>query len=396
MGQAFAGIPFTKKPSLRETAVLFLRLGTTAFGGPAAHIALMEDEVVTRRRWLTREQFLDYVGATNLIPGPNSTELAIHIGLTRHGVAGLIVAGVCFILPAAVIVTVVAWAYARFGMLPAAVAIFSGVTPPVVAVIAQALWKLGRSAVKSPTFAAITLFSIVALVAGTNELLVLMVAGLVGGLLTTRAIARAWLAVLAASFVRSTIAAAVVAGGIAATATVPFSQWTLFATFAKIGSVLFGSGYVLVAFLRADFVAHLGWITERQLLDAIAVGQVTPGPVFTTATFVGYLVGGVGGAIVATLGIFLPAFVFVGLSGPLVPRIRASRFASGVLDGVNVASLALMAVVTWHLGRRTITNPTMVLMAAGALVALVRYKMNATWVVVAGALIGLVTSLLSA
>ena len=394
MGQAFGGIPFTKKPSLRETAVLFLRLGTTAFGGPAAHIALMEDEVVTRRRWLTREQFLDYVGATNLIPGPNSTELAIHIGLTRHGVAGLIVAGICFILPAAVIVTVVAWAYARFGMLPAAVAIFSGVTPPVVAVIAQALWKLGRSAVKSLTLATITLLSIVALVAGTNELLVLIVAGLV--VLTTRAIARAWFAIAAASFVRSTIAAAVVAGGIAATATVPFSQWTLFATFAKIGSVLFGSGYVLVAFLRADFVAHLGWITERQLLDAIAVGQVTPGPVFTTATFVGYLVGGVGGAIVATLGIFLPAFVFVGLSGPLVPRIRASRFASGAPHGANVASLALMAVVTWHLGRRTITDPTMVLMAAGALVALVRYKMNATWVVVAGAFIGLVMGLLAA
>jgi chromate transporter len=383
----------SRPASLRETAALFLRLGTTAFGGPAAHIALMEEEVVSRRQWLSREQFLDYLGATNLIPGPNSTELAIHLGLARHGLAGLALAGICFILPAAIIVTVIAWAYTRFGELPTVVAVFNGVTPAVLAVIAQALWKLGRSAVKSVTLGVLGALSVVAIAFGVNELVVLGIGGLIAGLLSTRAQFRPTLVAGGILIARSTVARA--AAVVAATAgAVPFSFWTLFATFAKIGAVLFGSGYVLIAFLRADFVERLGWITERQLLDAVAVGQVTPGPLFTTATFVGYLVAGLPGAIVGTIGIFLPAFVFVGLSGPLVPRLRQSPFAGGVLDGVNVVSLALMAFVTWQLAARTLTTPTTAAIALVALVLLLRYRVNPTWLVVGGAVIGLALNFL--
>ena len=379
-------------PSIRETAAVFLRLGTTAFGGPAAHIALMEDEVVTRRGWLSREQFLDYLGATNLIPGPNSTELAIHIGLARHGLLGLAIAGGCFIAPAALIVTAIAWAYARYGTLPAVVAVFNGITPVVLAVIAQALWKLGQSAIKSLALAVVALLSVVALGAGAHELAVLLVAGCICGLMTATTRVRNALVLAAVSWARVAMNAGALDVGVAATASAPFSLWTLFTVFAKIGSVLFGSGYVLVAFLRADFVDRLGWITERQLLDAIAVGQVTPGPVFTTATFVGYLVGGLSGAIVATLGIFLPAFAFVAISGPLVPRIRESRVAGAVLDGVNVASLALVAVVTWDLGRRSFVGIVPALIGVAALVALVRYRINAVWLVAGGAIVGLIVN----
>jgi chromate transporter len=351
----------------------------------------MEDEIVTRRRWLSREQFLDFLGATNLIPGPNSTELAIHVGLVRHGAAGLVVAGLCFILPAAIMVTAIAWAYTRFGSLPPVVAVFNGVTPAVLAVIAQALWRLGRSVVKSFTLAIVAALSVAAVAAGVNELIVLAIAGLICGMLTLKGSAPKMLAAIGVAAPRATLSAAIAASVATATA-VPFSLWTLFATFAKIGSVLFGSGYVLVAFLRTDFVERLGWITERQLLDAVAVGQVTPGPVFTTATFVGYLVGGLPGAAVATAGIFLPAFFFVALSGPLVPRLRRSRFAGGVLDGVNVASLALMAVVTGQLGTRTLTSVPAIAIAITSLVLLLRYRVNPTWLVAGGALIGLIGS----
>ena len=349
----------------------------------------MEDEIVTRRGWLSRDEFLDYLGATNLIPGPNSTELAIHIGMARHGLAGLAIAGGCFIAPAALIVTAIAWAYARYGTLPAVVAVFNGITPVVLAVIAQALWKLGQSAIKSPALAVVAVLSIVALGAGAHELAVLLTAGCICGAIAATTRVRNALVLAALSCARATMNAGTLDVAAAVTANVPFSLWTLFTVFAKIGSVLFGSGYVLVAFLRADFVDRLGWISERQLLDAIAVGQVTPGPVFTTATFVGYLVGGLSGAIVATLGIFLPAFVFVAVSGPLVPRIRQSRVAAGVLDGVNVASLALMAVVTWELGKRSFVGPVPVLIGVVALVALVRYRVSSVWLVAGGAIVGL-------
>jgi chromate transporter len=363
-------------PELRELAGLFLKLGTIAFGGPAAHIAMMEDEVVRRRGWLTREAFLDYLGATNLIPGPNSTELAIHIGRERAGWPGLLVAGTCFILPAAVIVTGLAWAYLRFGRLPAAAGVLYGVKPVVIAVVLQALWGLGRTAVKSPVLAALGLAAMGAVGAGVHELLVLIAAGAV--MATIRA-GRAGRAAGAFAGLGVTLAPAAA----------PFSLGGLFGVFLKIGAVLFGSGYVLLAFLRADLVERLGWLSERQLLDAIAVGQITPGPVFTTATFVGYLLGGGPGALVATVGIFLPAFVFVALSGVLVPRLRRSAAAGAALDGVNVASLALMALVTLQLARTALVDAATVALAAASALLLLRWRVNSAWLVLAGALAGL-------
>jgi len=341
----------------------------------------MEEEVVRRRRWLTREQFLDYLGATNLIPGPNSTELAIHIGHARAGWPGLLVAGASFILPAAVVVTAIAWAYVKFGALPATAGVLYGVKPVVIAVIVQALWGLGRTALKTRGLVVLGAVATAAAATGVHELAILALAG------ATMAVARG-------IHENSRVAPAAVGmagaavGGAAAAAT-PFGLWPLFAVFLKIGAVLFGSGYVLLAFLRADLVERLGWLTEHQLLDAVAVGQITPGPVFTTATFIGYLLGRTPGAAVATIGIFLPAFVFVALSGPLVPRLRRSPTAGAVLDGVNVASLALMAVVTWELGRAALIDPLTVVMAALGVLLLVHLRVNSAWLVLGGAVIGL-------
>jgi chromate transporter len=375
--------------SLGEIARLFAKLGTIAFGGPAAHIAMMEDEVVRRRAWLTREQFLDYLGATNLIPGPNSTELAIHIGHARRGWPGLLVAGAAFILPAAVIVTAVAWGYVRYGSLPAAGGLLYGVKPVVMAVVAQALWGLGRSAVKSPVLAVVGAAAVAAAAAGAHELIVLAAAG---GLMATIRVASGVRRMLAVPFLAGAwsqgAALAGAAGAAIGTGATPVSLLSLFLVCAKAGAVLFGSGYVLLAFLRADFVERLGWLTEAQLLDAVAIGQVTPGPVFTTATFIGYLLGGPAGAVVATVGIFLPAFVFVALSGPLVPRLRRSPVAGAVLDGVNVASLALMAVVSWQLGAAALVDWVTVAMALISLAALLRYRVNSAWLIAAGAAIG--------
>ena len=373
--------------ALSEIARVFLTLGSTAFGGPAAHIALMEEEVVRRRGWLTRAEFLDYVGATHLIPGPNSTELAIHVGMARAGWPGLLVAGACFILPAALIVGWAGWAYVRYGALPDAAGVLYGVKPVVMAVVAQALWSLGQTAVRSPWLALLGVAAVAAAALGVHELLVLALAGMVmGGAAFTRRLPGAAGLGLAGglSAGTTTVAAAVAAG----TAQPAVALWTLFLVFAKAGAVLFGSGYVLLAFLRADLVERLGWLTEAQLVDAIAIGQVTPGPVFTTATFIGYLLGGAAGAVVATLGIFLPAFVFVAISGPLVPRLRRSEVAGGVLDGVNVASLALMAVVTWQLGRGSIVDPMTVALFLGSLVALLRFRVNSAWLIGAGAGLG--------
>jgi chromate transporter len=386
--------------SLRELALLFLKLGTISFGGPAAHNALMEDEVVRRRRWLTREQFLDYLGATNLIPGPNSTELAIHIGHARAGWPGFFVAGACFILPAALLVTVLAWAYVHFGTLPAAAGLLYGVKPVVIAVVLQALWGLGRTALKTRGLVLLGLLAVAAATLRVHELLVLALAGLLGAVGRTLGRRRAaprdgprpaagsalTMPGAAAGALQTKAGLALVTTTTAAAA--PFGLWPLFAVFLKIGAVLFGSGYVLLAFLRADLVERLGWITEHQLLDAVAVGQVTPGPVFTSATFLGYILGGGAGALVATLGIFLPAFIFVAISGPLVPRLRRSPVAGAVLDGVNVASLALMAVVTWQLGRAALIDPLTIALAAISALLLFRFRVNSAWLVLGGAAIG--------
>jgi chromate transporter len=345
----------------------------------------MEDEVVRRRAWLTRAEFLDYLGATNLIPGPNSTELAIHIGMARHGWPGLLLAGSCFILPSTLLVGLCAWAYVRYGTLPQVAGLFHGITPVVIAIIVLALWSLGRSAVKSAGLGVLGLLALGAIIAGAHELAVLFASGLVALVAAGAGRRRQGLSVVALSALSASASVAATAG---AGPAVSLSLWSVFTVFARIGSVLFGSGYVLIAFLRADVVERLGWITERQLLDAVAVGQVTPGPLFTTATFVGYLVAGVPGAVAATVGIFLPAFVFVALSGPLVPRLRRSPVAGKVLDAVNVASLAMMAAVTLQLGAATLRAPVPVALAGLSLVLLARYSINPTWLVALGAAVG--------
>jgi chromate transporter len=379
--------------SLSEIAWLFLKLGTIAFGGPAAHIAMMEDEVVRRRQWMTRAEFLDLLGATNLIPGPNSTEMAIHIGNRQAGWPGLIVAGSCFILPAMGIVTAFAWAYVRYGSLPEVSHILYGIKPVIIAVVLQALWGLGRTALKSTTLIAIALICSMLFFCGVHELLILLGGGVTpivlrqitgGGINSLSSLFSLWLTAPLVSLGQN--------NPVPTTTASEVGLWSLFGFFVKVGSILYGSGYVLLAFLRADLVERWHWLNEAQLLDAIAVGQVTPGPVFTTATFIGYLLGGQMGAVVATVGIFLPAFLFVALSGPLIPRIRQSPIASAFLDGVNAASLALMAVVTYQLGDSALIDVTTIVVFTVALALLVRYRVNSAWLVLGGALVGLGTS----
>lgn len=373
---------------LGEVARVFLAIGLTAFGGPAAHVAMMEAELVRRRGWLDRERFLDLVGATNLIPGPNSTELAIHIGQDVAGWRGLVVAGACFILPAALIVGAIAAAYVAWGALPQLAGLLAGVQPVIVAVLLQALWGLGRTALRTRALAALGLAAAAANLAGLHELAVLGAAGAgAAGLQWLRA-ARGRpggppLAAIA-GWPLLALGPAAVPEPVA-----PVGLAAIFGFFLKTGSVLFGSGYVLLAFLRADLVTRWGWISEAQLLDAVAVGQVTPGPVFTTATFVGYVLAGPAGAAVATAGIFLPAFAFVALSRPLIPAMRRSPVAGALLDGVNVASLALMAVVAGQLAAGAIAGPWSAAIALVAAIALLRLQVNAAWLVGGGAIAGL-------
>jgi chromate transporter len=370
--------------SLKQLALLFFKLGVISFGGPAAHIAMMEDEVVRRRRWLSRDEFLDLLGATNLIPGPNSTEMAIHIGRRRAGWPGLLVAGSCFILPATLIVTALAWAYVRYGSLPQADALLYGVKPVVIAIILQALWGLGRAALKTKTLALVGAVGISLNFLGVHELVILFGAGIatgLGSIVAGRMRRGESLSLIPAAFLFRATA-------LSAPSSSSFGLWPLFFFFLKVGSVLFGSGYVLLAFLRADLVERWRWLTESQLLDAVTAGQVTPGPVFTTATFIGYVLGGFPGATVATVGIFLPAFFFVAVSGPLVPRIRRSATAGAVLDGINAASMSLMAVVTWRLGRAAMVDWTTVAMLVVSLILLIRFRINSAWLVPVGALLG--------
>jgi chromate transporter len=399
-----AELPNSKRGSLKELALFFLRLGITAFGGPAAHIAMMEDELVRRRKWLPREKFLDLLGASSLIPGPSSSELAIHIGYLRAGWAGLLLGGVCFIFPAAILVGIIAWAYVRFGHLPAVAALLYGVKPVVIAVILQALWGLGRTAVKSWTLAIAGAACVLLSIAKVNVLILLFGTGAILACLhalssrrtenqkTTGAaafisLARGSRAAFTRIFpwVGATVAVAVVPG-----------IWTLFLVFVRIGSIVFGSGYVLLAFLRADLVVHRAWVTDAQLVDAVAIGQVTPGPVFTTATFLGYLLRGPVGALAATVGIFLPAFILVAISGPFIPLIRKSATAGAFLDGVNVASLALMAAVSYQLARSTIVDWLTAGMAIVSLALLLRFRLNSAWLVLGGAAVGIAVMLMRA
>jgi chromate transporter len=380
---------------VKELAKLFLKLGSIGFGGPAAHIAMMEDEVVRKRGWLTREGFLDLVGATNLIPGPNSTEMTIHIGLTRAGWRGLIVAGSCFILPAVVIVLGLAWVYVRFGSLPQAIWLLYGVKPVIIAIVVQALWSLGTTAVRGSLTGVVGAVVIGLSFLGVNEVLLLFAGGFVVMLVTR--IREGWgrsgsLGALSGSIllVPSSVSAAAATTG----ATAPVGLVALTAFFLKVGSILFGSGYVLLAFLRADLVQRWGWLTDQQLIDAIAVGQFTPGPVFTAATFIGYVVAGVPGALLATFGIFFPSFVFVAASNPLIPRLRQSRWTAGFLDGVNVASLGLMATVTWQLARAALVDGVTVGLGLVAVVLVFWLRLNSAWLVLGGALVGMAFKML--
>ena len=371
----------TRRGSLGELAVLFLRLGITAFGGPAAHIGMMRDEVVERRRWLGDAEFLDLLAATNLIPGPNSTEMAIHVGYKRGGLPGLLLAGSCFILPPCLIVGVIAWGYVRYGDTPQVGWLMYGVSPVIIAIVVQALWKLGVSAVKGPTTALIGVLAIGLSLAGLNELALLALGGIVmvGARLGRPGVLAGTIALLGAG---STLFAQAGAVDVPVTLT----RLTLF--FLKVGSVLFGSGYVLLAFLRADLTDRWGWLTDQQLIDAVTVGQVTPGPVFTTATFIGYLLGGWVGTALATIAIFAPGFLFVAVSQPLIPRLRASAVTGALLDGVVVASLGLMAAVTWHLGRSAIVDVPTAGLACVAAAILVTLRPNSAWLVLGGAVAG--------
>jgi len=374
------------KASLRELGLLFLKLGTIGFGGPAAHIAMMEDEVVRRRRWMTHDEFLDLLGATNLIPGPNSTEMAIHIGHREAGWKGLLVAGTSFILPAVLIVSGFAWAYVRYGSIPQVQGVLYGVKPVIIAIVLQALWSLGRAAIKTKFLAVTGITGVVLSFLGVHELLVLFGAGTAVGL--GRLIARQIKNGQNLSSLISVSPVILLLQAGTGAATVPFGLALLFLFFLKVGAVLYGSGYVLLAFIRADLVERWHWLTESQLLDAIAVGQVTPGPGFTTATFIGYVLGGAKGAMAATAGIFLPAFFFVAVSGPLVPRIRRSPTAGAFLDGVNAAALALMVVVTYQLGRAAIIDVTTIALALTSAVILFRFRVNSAWLVLGSAVAG--------
>jgi chromate transporter len=379
------------RASLSELASLFLKLGTIAFGGPAAHIAMMEEEIVRRRRWLDHERFLDLVGATNLIPGPNSTEMAIHVGFVRAGWRGLVVAGTCFILPAMLIVWALAWLYVKYGSMPEATWLLYGIKPVIIAIILQALWGLGRTAIKGLLTGLAGIAVMVFFFLGANEILLLFAAGFV--VMAFENLRRGWESnrISGLGFpVISALSAVTLNYTPVALAVKPVTLSGLTLFFLKIGSILFGSGYVLLAFLRADLVERWQWLTDRQLLDAIAIGQFTPGPVFTTATFIGYLIAGSAGAILATIGIFLPAFVFVAVSNPWIPRLRGSSWAAGFLDGVNVASLGLMATVTWQLGHTALIDWFTGFLALISAVLVFYLKINSAWLVLGGGIVGLV------
>lgn len=377
---------------LGEVAKLFFKLGVIGFGGPVSHIAMIEDEVVNRRQWLTREHFLDLLGATNLIPGPNSTEMAIHIGYIYAGWLGLIFAGVCFILPAVLITGFLAWLYVNYGTLPEFLPLLYGIKPAVLAIILNAVFGLAKKAVKTKQLLIIAVaVGLINGLANINEVIALLIGGILGMI---------WLQnsnqtnLIIATLTISTTLPKI-------TITPVVSLWKLGVFFLKVGSVLFGGGYLLVAFLQSELVDQYQWLTQQQLLDAIAIGQFTPGPVLSTATFIGYIIADLPGAIVATVGIFLPSFLFVAILNPLIPRLRASSWTRSFLDAVNVSAVALMVVTTLELGIKTLTLAKvpyvdflgLIIFLISAVLA-IRYRVNAAWLVLSGGVIGWSVSIL--
>jgi len=374
---------------LQEVAGLFLKLGFIAFGGPAAHIAMMRDEVVRRREWVTDQQFLDLLGASNLIPGPTSTELAIYLGYTRAGPWGLVLAGAFFILPAMLMVLALAWAYVRYGATPQGTWLLYGIKPVIIAVIVQAIWGLAPAALKNLGLVVAAAAVVLMYFVGVSTVALLFGVGILVMLVENVRQRRSRRGAPAAALIPPPGWAAPGLAQAAAAAAAPAALGTLFLTFLKIGAVVYGSGYVLLAFLRQEFVERLRWLTDRQLIDAVIVGQFTPGPVFTTATFIGYLVGRVPGALLATLAIFLPSFIFVALAYPIVPRLRRSSWTSAFLDGVNAAALGVMAAVTWQLGHTAIIDALTLALAVAAGIALLAFKANSAWLIAAGAVVGI-------
>tara|TARA_R110000787_G_scaffold96415_5_gene199807 strand:+ start:24643 stop:25758 length:1116 start_codon:yes stop_codon:yes gene_type:complete len=369
----------SQKKELIEIAKLFFKLGSIAFGGPAAHIAMMEDEVVRKRKWMTQEHFLDLVGATNLIPGPNSTEMTMHCGHERAGWKGLIVAGFSFIFPAVVITSVFAWLYNEYGQLPEIEPYIYGIKPAVIAIIIMAAYRLGKKAVKSVKLAIIGIIGIALCLFGVNEIVVLFGSGLLGVLIhffNTKSL-KSFIPIFIFQFSNP----------------VTIGDFKIFSIFLKIGAILYGSGYVLFAFLDSELVAN-GWLTRQVLIDAVAVGQITPGPVLSTATFIGWQMNGAMGALAATIGIFLPSFILVLLLNPLIPKMRKSRIIGALLDAVNVAAVALIIVVCIEMGKDTLTDWKMILIALiGITVVFVFKKLNSAYIVLGGALLGLFLSL---
>ena len=371
------------KTELRELAIVFAKLGAIAFGGPAAHIAQIEMEIVQRRGWISREKLLDLLSISNLIPGPNSTELVIHVGLEQAGWQGAIVAGASFIIPAMLLVWGLAIAYVQYQTIPAVGWLLYGVKPVIIAIIAQALWKLGRSALKNmPTWSA-GLLVLALYFLNINEIALMLGAGIIVSLVNNLAPSAQKKSLSIFLFPFSFFPFPLIS------TTYPKTWTAVFLSFLKIGSVLYGGGYVLLAFVQQEFVDRTHWLTSQQLLDAVAIGQFTPGPLFTTATFIGYLVAGNLGAIAGTIGIFLPAFILVPLINPFVSKLRKSPWTGGFLDGVNAASIGLMAAVAWELGRSTLIDVWAIIIAIASLIILLKFsKINSAWLVIAGSAIG--------
>jgi len=381
--------PRIQQGSLREVAVVFLKLGLLAFGGMAGLVAMMRREMVERRRWISEQEFLDLLGICSLLPGPTATELAILLGYERAGGPALFLGGGLFILPSIVMVVALAWAYVRFGTLPAAQWILYGAVPIVIAIIADALWSLGRAAIKNVWLAMLAVLVVALYFLGVSVLAIILGAGILAGAVAVARWKKTRLQLLALPGPMKIIAHLFPLAAAAPLASaIPFSLLRLFLTFLKIGAVCYGSGYVLIAFLHADFVAHLGWMTDRQILDAIAIAQITPGPIFAAASFIGYVKGGVAGALLATLGIFLPSFVFIAIVFPLIPALKRSQAARIVLDGINAATVGLMAAVSWQLARDAIFDVTTAAEAVVALFLLRRFKLNSAWLILGGIVVG--------
>lgn len=366
-----------EKQNLKEVAQLFLKLGIIGFGGPAVHLAMMQNEVVVKRKWLDEQHFLDLLGATNLIPGPNSTEMAIHLGHERAGVKGLIVAGLCFILPAVILTGFFAWLYKEYGQLPAIQPFLYGIKPAIIAIILGAIFPLAKKSCKTVPLAIIGIVVLVLSLLHFNEITLLFGAGFLSlfwfSIKNKNSIKRNWVPLAFLPLSQTTLAV---------------SNWNIFLIFFKIGAILYGSGYVLFAFLDVELVAK-GLLTRTELIDAIAVGQFTPGPIFSSVTFVGYQINGVSGAMVATLAVFLPSFVFVGLLNPLIHKMRNLKLFSVFLDAVNVASVAVIVSICIQMGTETITNWRTILIALVSILIAFNYKkINSAFIVIGGAFLG--------